>query len=70
MTPERARGLYNHQSPTGLGSTLAVGDIKKYMTDDEIQHVRAVWQTMSGNSCWADALASIAGINTRIRAPF
>ena len=70
MTPERARELYNHQSPMGLGSTLAVGNIERYMTNDETQRLRAVWQTMSGNSCWADALASIAGINTRIRAPF
>lgn len=70
MKRERAYELYNHQSPSGLGPTLTVGDITKYMTSEEIQHVRDVWQTMDGNSCWADALASIAGINTRVRAPF
>lgn len=67
MTPNRAQELLNHmttmETPRGhkwTMRTIECGNIRKHMTEGEDAEVRAVWRTMAGHTCYADALRRIA----------
>ena len=55
MTPDRAKEIQQSQSEWPYW-----GNFTKFMTPDEIHEVRAFRDTLSGNTCFADALNRIA----------
>lgn len=53
MTPERAREIRVSASRWPYW-----GNYSRFMTADEIEEVRRVWDTLPGNTSFADALES------------
>lgn len=62
MTPKRAQELLDLKTQIGncWVKTIDVGDIKAHMTDQEIDFVIKVWDTMPGSTSFAMALYRIA----------
>jgi len=56
LTPERVNEIF---------AAAVFGNLSKQMTDAEIAEVRTKWDTMSGNTCFADALNTFRGITSR-----
>lgn len=62
MTPGRAKELMKLANWQGGGCMVLGAKKPPYtpLTYDEDMQVRAVWDTMSGETCWFDALRRIA----------
>lgn len=61
MTPQRAQELLDLKTKIGncWVPTVTVGDIKTHMSDQEIDFVIKVWDTMPGDASFAMALYRI-----------
>lgn len=62
MTPDRAQELLNHRTRIGNieAQTLTVGNIRQYMSAEEIKQVKDYWDTLPGSSSFYTTLLRIA----------
>lgn len=63
MTPERCEEIVRLAKEHSLKGPLRgfawQDNIRDFLTEDEKNYVRSVWDKMSGSSCWWDAFTKI-----------